>query len=116
LLSIFSLVLSDVLKEHCEDLENRLKELEMQNNILKDKLQCGFTSFEGQRKSTAEELSDVLKEHCEDLENRFKEVEAENNELKKKLITNSSTNDEPLICYFAFQALSICFLNLHNAP
>ena len=86
--------LSDVLKEHCEDLENRLKELEMQNNILKDKLQCGFTSFEGQRKSTAEELSDVLKEHCEDLENRFKEVEAENNELKKKLITNSSTNDE----------------------
>ena len=98
---------SAVLKEHCVDLENRLEELEAQNNILKEKLKPGFTSFEEQRKSTAEELSDVLKEHCEDLENRFKEVEAENNELKTKLITNSSTNDEDVDTCLREQIISL---------
>ncbi|CAC5384450.1 CENPE [Mytilus coruscus] len=91
--------LSDVLKEHCTDLENRLKEVETENTDLKEKLNLLSMKqlSDEPRRSTADELSDVLKEHCTDLENRLKEVETENAELKEKLnlITMKQVSDEP---------------------
>lgn len=90
--------LSEVLKEHCVDLENRMKELEMENSDLKEKLEkaVSLAQIHGPRRSTADELSDILKEHCEDLETRLKEMEIENAELKEKLETrdiNSESNE-----------------------